>query len=416
MIINWINCMLEFSSFIILFIIFSNFYAKRKEIIIYLLLCGITSVFITLFNPPLVLSILFFTLIPTISFKLRFSENIVFLSVSMMLIIYIEFMLSTLIPHSLLQTNLGNTIVVLIIFFFLLILFFLSAKYKVQHLLPSFILAHKILILSILFFTCLLGQFYLSRLSIFWAYLPGLISVFLFVLSLISLLLYIHYAQSADRLQIQLLSKNIDNIETYVSSLRIQNHDFKHHLRYFQNQVNTALSLSELKEELNSYIKNMEKDRTWLDAILNINQPVFRAVLYGCYIKCEQENIDYKFATTDYLPNFPLKDYQLVEILENLISNAVEQNLVLPISQRKLSITFFADSESNEIKIKNPVNDATIPLEEMLKTGATNKDSFTHQGLGLSSIQQLCRKNNIIFSGERSKNSVTFSIIYKENK
>ena len=335
------------------------------------------------------------------------------MAVSLLITIFLQFMFFSIIPSNLLQTNLGNLIGNLSIILVLSVVFLFSNKYKLAEVLRPIILNHRFLVIVTLFFACFLGQFYLSRLSIFWTFLPGLVSLFIFLLAVVVICVYVYHVRSANRLQVQLLLRNIENTENYITSLRMQNHDYKHHLANLRNQVSTSVDLDTLKENIHSYINQMDQDRAFENSILNIGQPVLRAALYGCYTKCKQNNIDFQFSTTDLLPNFPLKDFQLVEIMENLTANAIEHNMILPSIERKLSISFYALDGRNEITVTNPVRDIQMDLSDMLRYGYSSKDS-NHSGLGLFNIKQLADQNNLQFYGKRSDKFVSFTLLYME--
>lgn len=311
---DYINCLLEFSSVLVLFLTLVNFRPQKQELLRYYIFSILFSVLFICINTPLLLNISIFLLLPFLSFHIKSKEHLIFMSISVMCIIYLEFMCYSLLPFFLLQTNLGNLVANIIILVFLLLIYLFSSRRNYNEILNPLLLHHKLPILLFLLFTVLLGQSYLSRLSYFWFYLPGVISVFLFLVIFLSICIYVHYARSADKLHIHMLAAHINDIEASIHSLRIQNHDYKHHIRNLRNQINTATTLDELRPEVNTYIDQMEEDRLWLTSILNINQPVLRSVVYGCYSKCLQENISFNFSSSDQLPNFPLKEYQLVEL------------------------------------------------------------------------------------------------------
>lgn len=414
MFIDYINCLLEFSSVLFFFLIFITFTPSKSEYVRYYICAAFLSLLFVFLETPLLFNVSSFLILPLVSFRQRSRDQIILMAISVMCVIYLEFMLYSLIPVFLLQTNSGNLVVNLIILTLLFSFFILARKREYYEILNPFLFRHKFSILIFLLFTVLLGQSYLSRLSVFWTYLPGVISLTLFIIIFLSICIYTHYARSADKLRINLITTHLSNIEACVLSLRIQNHDNKHHLRNLRNQINTAQTLNELQNEVNFYMDQLENDRSILSAILNITQPVLRSVIYGCYVKCLQENIAFDFHSSDQLPNFPLKDYQIVELLENLTINAIEQNLLLPESKRYISLRFFVEDKHNEITITNPVTDASLPLSDMLITGTTTKNSVHHQGLGLTSIQKICSSNHIDFFGQREDESVSFSIAYEE--
>lgn len=307
MLADYINCLLEFSSVLVLFLTLATFRPKKLELLRYYISSILFSLLFVYINTSLLLNISIFLLLPFLSFRKKLSEHLIFMSISVMCVIYLEFMCYSLLPFFLLQTNFGNLVANIIILVFLLLTYLFSNRMKYNEILNPLLLHHKLPIILFLLFTVLLGQSYLSRLSYFWSDLPGIISLSLFLIIFLSICIYVHYARSVDKLHIHMLTTHINDIEASIHSLRIQNHDYKHHIRNLRNQINTTTTLDEL--EVNTYIDQMEEDRLWLTSILNINQPVLRSVVYGCYSKCLQENIAFNFNSSDQLPNFPLKDY-----------------------------------------------------------------------------------------------------------
>lgn len=415
MALDFCNCLLEFTCVFIFFMALSNTHLKKKNIYFYLSLSVCASLVFVFINTPLLVNISLYLLIPTFVFPGNRKDTLTYMAVSVLVIIYLQFMLFSIIPISLLQTNFGNLIINLSILLLLSVLFVFSTKYKLSISLWPLFSRHRLVVLLLLFFTCFLGQFYLSRLSIFWTYLPGLVAVVIFFLAAAFVFAYVYHSRSTDRLQVQLLMRNIDNTEVYITSLRIQNHDYKHHIANLRNQVATSSDLESLKENISTYIDQMDQDRMFENTILNISQPILRASLYGCYTRCIQNNIDFQFQATDLLPNFPLKDYQLAEILENLTSNAIEHNLTLPSFERKLFISFHALDGRNEITISNPVKDSKLDLSDILKYGYSSKDS-SHSGIGLFNINQLATQNNMQFYGKRTDKIVSFILVYEEDQ
>lgn len=412
---DWINCLIEFTILFLFFHLLAQPQMRLRNIVIYSLLCILMSTISVMVSLPLIVNILIFMLFPLLAFLPRFkNEYFLFTAISMLLIIYLQFMCYSLLPLFLLQTNLGNFIGNVTILIFSIAVSFFFRKYKVSSLITSFVLRHKFSILFILMFTSLLGQSYLSRLSNFWTYLPGLVSILIFGVFSILFSMYIHYARSADRLHAQMLTKNMDNIELYVTSLRIQNHDYKHHISNIKNQVYTATDLTLLKEQLSQYINLMEHDHSLENIILSLKHPVIRASIYGCYVKCLQNSIEFHLSSTDQLPNFPLKDYQFVEIFENMTSNAIEHNITLPPFERKLIISLSAFNGRNEITISNPTQNINLEISEMFQIGSTSKDS-SHSGLGLSIIQKIISQTKIQFFGTTTDSLLSFTLLYEEN-
>ena len=182
MFIDYINCLLEFSSVLFFFLIFITFTPSKFEFTRYYICAAFLSLLFVFFSTSLLFNVSSFMFLPLVSFRQKSRDQIILMAISVMCVIYLEFMLYSLIPVFLLQTNLGNLLVNLIILILLFSFFVLARKKEYYEILNPFLFSHKISILIFLLFTVLLGHSYLSRLSVFWTYLPGVISLALFII------------------------------------------------------------------------------------------------------------------------------------------------------------------------------------------------------------------------------------------
>lgn len=211
-----------------------------------------------------------------------------------------------------------------------------------------------------------------------------------------------------------MMEKSLQRLDEFLLTLRIQNHDYKHHIHHIENQIQTAEDLSSLRSQVHTYIQQIDTDRSFFSILQGLEQPLFRSVLFGAYQRCQKEHIDFQLNCSSLLPVFPLKDYQLVEVLENLISNAVEQNCVLPEKQRFLTITLFSDGFTNECAITNPLEVDYSLMKNIDLPGRTSKGG-SHQGLGLTSTKQILNLYALPLyqKYDADNNTITFSFTYQ---
>ena len=71
------------------------------------------------------------------------------------------------------------------------------------------------------------------------------------------------------------------------------------------------------------------------------------------------------------------------------------------------------DQNTQYFSIENPAKNISLPLSALYIAGTTTKNG--HQGLGLSSIQQILHTHNISFSGSHNMDmgSVRFELTYE---
>lgn len=417
MFLDWINCLLEFSAFLGLYYLFSHKSVSRKNLISYSLLACLASLFFVLFPYHiLILNMAIFCTVLYLSLHKHFLwTDLVFSLIAFLGCIILQFVLYSFLPLNLLQSNLGNLIGNMIMIILTGIFVIVSSKYRISQFFSAFVLRFRVVLLSVLFAFLLLGQFYLSRLTKIWSYLPGFIALFVLLLLIASIIVFIRYQQSADRMQAITFKQSMQNSQNLISTMRMQLHDYKYHLHHLQNLISSAVDLSDLQKESNSYIEQLDSDRSLYEMLLSIKNMTVRAFLFGCYNECRIKDIPIYIETTNVLPAFPLKDYQFVEVADNLFTNALEHNLTLEPDRRYIRITLSSENGVQLFSIENPADNIDLPLEELYLMNVSTK-SGSHEGLGLSSIQNILSANHIHFSGSRSYDcsSIVFSFTYTE--
>ena len=153
MIVDFINCLIEFTCVFTFFRTLSNVSLKKKSYFIYGFECILCSLIFVLFETPLLINIPLYLLIPCLAFPFEYKENYIFMIASFLIILYLQFMSFSVIPSTLLQTNLGNLIINLLILLLIFVLRFLSYKYRISETLSPLFLNHKLfLILFFIFF------------------------------------------------------------------------------------------------------------------------------------------------------------------------------------------------------------------------------------------------------------------------
>lgn len=414
---NWFNCMLEFAAYLgIYFCLSSSRDYSTKNYLLYFAFGALASIYFINAQPQILpLNIILYTSILLLSFSRRPHKNSLLLSVcSIPLMLILEFTLHSLLPVMSMQTDIGNLITNIVLLLFVFSLLAYLRRIGVSSWVSAFFIQYFPIVIIFTVALVILGQVYLSRLSSAWSYLPGLITLIVFLAFMVVVYTVTRYHRSEDRLRSQVLEEQIQNSESFVVTMKTQLHDYKHHIQYLLDQIQSTPDLTTLREETSEYLVDLDHDRSFYDCLIAIDQPVFRASLFGCFARCKKQNIPFQLITGDLLPHFPLKDYQLVEVLENLISNAIEHNLSLPEEKRYLLIRLSADGRTHRFSIENPADNIDLPLSELYKNGTTSKDG--HPGLGLGSIQKTLADHDIHFAGSRNHDtgSVSFELIYEE--
>ena len=414
------NTLLEFSTIYLLFLSFSNLKPINSHLYLYIPLALGLSVYFCLNIPHLLLfNVILLILCQYVSFtSVSSKERLRYAAMSVFLTLSFEILITTFLPLKIMNTYFGDTITNLIMITIVIIVYLRSRKNNIYVEIAAFILRRFSVLLIFFLVWCVLAQIYVLRLFNIWTYLPGALSLLFLFLFGIGMILDIRYIRSEEHRENILYENSLQTIRSYLEKIRIENHDYKHHIHYLQDRIRTSND-RQLQEEVDSYVAELDKSTELQDMILSVDSILFRSVIYGCYLRCQENRIPFSFSTTNLLPAFPVKDYQLVSALENLISNAIENNMTIPDdSKRFLQIDLKADSAENIISITNPVANYTGNIDDYFLAGYSSKDPTVHKGLGLTSVLQTMSDNDIAFSAKYSENdsTISFTIRYFQQK
>ena len=413
------NTLLEFLSVYLLFTAFAHVKIFDRHLLIYVPIAVGLSIFFCLDIPHvLILNVGLFILCECVSFNsVHLKERVVYACFAAFITLSLEIFFNTFLPSEILHTFRGDTISNLLMVVLVAAYYFVSLKTSFHLDITSFMRRRYVLLIICFIIWAVLAQIYLQQIQGVWPYLPGLISVIFFIIFIIGIILDIRYIHSEEHKQNIVYKNNLASIEKYLQEIKIENHDYKHHIHYLQNRIR-SYGDSQLQEEIDSYVAELDKSTELRDMILSINNSLFRSVLYGSYLRCQEYDIPFHFSTTNLLPAFPIKDYQLVSALENLISNAIESNIaVTDVSRRYLHISLSADTENNSVSVTNPIENYTGNIDDYFHSGYTTKDALSHQGLGLTSTLQALSDNGISLSAKYAENvsAITFTIRYSHS-
>ncbi len=420
MVADFINTLLELSSVFFTYLLLTQIPVRKWNVALYFgLSVPLSLLFASIDHPIIYINFLLIAALQVASLRsaLTLTESCLFASISFLVIGYLELMAYSLMPVSWLQTDLANYISNIPILILTIFLYSLSKHYRIANTLRSYIKQFKYWIIGVLVFILLFGQSYLSRLSALWTYLPGFITLFVFLFVLLLIGVSIHYTRSADKLRVAVYEQHIEKLDHFVHLLRRYNHDYKHHIHHIMTQIESASDLQSLRSDLHGYVEQMDEDRNVTSRLQVIEQPLFRSVLYGAYLRCQAENILFTLTSTELLPAFPLKDYQLVEVLENLLSNAIEHNLKLEPEKRWLNISLSVQQLESRTEhsciISNSVL-STMSLNDLQGTSKKPSSSGITHGIGLSSAKEILGSYQLplYVQLDQDSSSISFSFSY----
>lgn len=108
-----------------------------------------------------------------------------------------------------------------------------------------------------------------------------------------------------------------------IDEIKRRQHDFKNHFTTIYGMVLTY-DEKELKNELKNYLESLQNSLSDIEEYIYMGNRVFAAIIYVKVREAKQKNIKFSFDIEDNTIKFPLRGYELSEVLNNLIDNAFE--------------------------------------------------------------------------------------------
>ncbi|MGM0884775.1 MAG: sensor histidine kinase [Bacillota bacterium] len=179
----------------------------------------------------------------------------------------------------------------------------------------------------------------------------------------------------------------LHNLEDFIASVRAHRHDYSNHL-----QVIAGLIHREEYEDVKQYLKDLNQELRGHEFLVQLDHPPLAALLQTKVEIAHLEHIDIKVDAYTTIPPLEIKSYEMVQIVGNLLDNAIEEELKAPVPVRFITVTLNRMLDSMLIIRVHNVN-SWIPQENLgniFDKGYTTKES--HQGIGLATVKRLVTK------------------------
>lgn len=190
-----------------------------------------------------------------------------------------------------------------------------------------------------------------------------------------------------EKRQLQTYEKYLPVIDELIDELRIKQHEFDNHIQALKMLVIASTDYESITSSMKDYIKDLQID-TSLGSLIKLNNKVLAGFLYSNIKKAEDLNIRFQIIIEDYGFNVRLKDYELVEVIGNLMNNAfetgVENNVVI--------LELYKEKDMNVIEIRN--KHPYLKKEnigKMFNKGFSTK-SYSERGFGLYNIKEILKR------------------------
>ena len=187
-------------------------------------------------------------------------------------------------------------------------------------------------------------------------------------------------------------------LKTLITSISSLRHDFTNHIQVLHG----LLQLGESKQA-QQYISSLSKEVLALETLkLNIDHPGLSILLQTKKLAAQNYHIDMNF-TVSHDAFDKIKTTDLIIILSNLIDNAIDATVALPVAERKITISCQTDVTQYLFKITN-TGPKISENEHIFKQGYSTKNAEQGKirGQGLFIVKEVVNRYN----GEISIDSI----------
>jgi len=242
------------------------------------------------------------------------------------------------------------------------------------------------------------------------------IFIILLMLSLNIFLYYNIFKISEDKkvLEVQNMYKPI--LFDIVEETRRKQHDFKNHLNTI-NAIVEITSEKEVKNELNKYIMSLKYSNNLIEDIIYIDNIIIKAIIYNKLCEADRLNLKFLFNVTNNTLENSLNDYEISDILNNLLDNAFQavtnskndKVIILNICKEENA----NDENTNIVEVKN--SGITVKLdniENIFERGFSTKEG-DNRGYGLYNIKEIANKNGSDVELSFEDNYTVFKMVFR---
>lgn len=176
-----------------------------------------------------------------------------------------------------------------------------------------------------------------------------------------------------------------------IDEIKSRQHDFKNHFSTIYGMVLTY-DEKELRYELKNYLESLQKSLSDTEEYIYMGSKVFAAVIYVKVREAKQKNIDFCFNIEDNTIKFPLRGYELSEVLNNLIDNAFQAVMNMKTDKKNVYLRIMQNDKEKCIEVGNTkpeMFEKVIP--NIFYKGFTTKKENGH-GYGLYNVKKIVQK------------------------
>ncbi len=183
-----------------------------------------------------------------------------------------------------------------------------------------------------------------------------------------------------------------ESFQSLIEEIRMRQHEFDNHINTIYSLHYTCKSYNELVKAQNEYSQIILKENRH-NKLLKVGNPLLIGFLYGKFVEMEKLGIKITYQIRIKNLDVGVPVYRLVEILGNLIKNAIE---VEPEADqlKEVHVNVIQKDEKLSIEVRNKSRFIEYnEIESFFKRGFSRKGN--NRGLGLYNVKRICNEYSL---------------------
>lgn len=417
--ITYVNCVME-SVVLLLFwtMLLKGKFAFYRYGIMFLCLCGASVVVTSIENSVLPINFILLFICGYLCFsQIGLHNAFLHTAFSFLSLVYIQATVMWLFPRNFMLSKTGNLAINGAVLIIVLLLTWLSKKFfwaegyeknkGAVWLFLVLLCVPSIAIMQIVV-TVLEKQNYLFLFSLLMLQLCYMLAL---------LLMFLLYRRKQERRQIANIKETIETLNLYMEDSKRRVHDFNKHILFLHSIVSTQSTQPELKAQVDTYCQDILNISEQEEIMLQLDDPTFRALLCRRAIQAKSSGIPFLLNASTVLPSFPLRDYQLVTVFDNLLDNAFE--CLEGLSSEKwikvsLQVVLLENGYSRHILcVQNPFE--KLDFSSIISQKNYTSKGGPHEGVGLQNVAKLVSASGGKFILNNDNHIFTAKVVYERN-
>ncbi|MEA4988038.1 MAG: GHKL domain-containing protein [Anaerovorax sp.] len=235
-----------------------------------------------------------------------------------------------------------------------------------------------------------------NKINVFYSEI-GLVAIVIMIWIFINVLLLKEYIQNRRKSDLIGIHENyIQMIENLLDNLQEEKHEFRKHLQTIEgfshedDSVNAIMGIQQYIKDLRG--KEKETQEKQPISFLTGNR-VTNALLSIKAKEASEKGISFFYVPSMSFPRLPFEQYELIELVGNLLNNAFEYVENLDMEERKVTLRIGEDEdEKSFIETRNVFHiKSQEPLHLMTQKGYSTKGQ-ANRGYGLHHVKRIVEK------------------------